>query len=137
MSGLYQKRRKAARVKPRALIDVSLMLIFLHSSRCRFARETMNMTLPRETAVKSESQGFATIRISKDGTVDFTGKAGDDGGRDANGAGSRHGQKGHHCVSSAPHGTRPAVVNQAMDAAPKGLKEDKAAVPVQKGNGKC
>jgi biopolymer transport protein ExbD len=77
MSGLYQKRRKRPELNLVPLIDVLVMLIFFAFVTMQFKQATtMNLTLPKvETAGKSELKDSLTISITKEGAVDFNGKA--------------------------------------------------------------
>jgi biopolymer transport protein ExbD len=77
MSGLYQRKRKRPEMNLVPLIDVLVMLIFFAFVTMQFRTiATMNLTLPKvETAGKSELKESITISITKEGTVDFNGKA--------------------------------------------------------------
>jgi biopolymer transport protein ExbD len=75
--GLYQKQRKRPELNLVPLIDVLVMLIFFAFVTMQFKQATtMNLTLPKvETAGKSELKDSITISITKEGSVDFNGKA--------------------------------------------------------------
>ena len=77
MAGLYIKKRKRPEMNLVPLIDVLVMLIFFAFVTMQFRTiTTMNLTLPKvETAGKSELKESLTISITKDGAVDFNGKA--------------------------------------------------------------
>ncbi|MBI2813125.1 MAG: biopolymer transporter ExbD [Opitutae bacterium] len=77
MAGLYIKKRKRPEMNLVPLIDVLVMLIFFAFVTMQFRTiTTMNLTLPKvETAGKSELKESLTISITKEGAVDFNGKA--------------------------------------------------------------